>query len=108
MKDDPRRPEAVIPFKLPMIPEEDADSSQQLGFFGLALGVMGLLLKKKEFSWTSLLLTIMSIVNRRLVESDVKQGWSALLFSTMGLALLYIQMFTQPASSSIFDMKKPQ
>lgn len=97
-----KRPDKIVPFKLPMMADED--TSQFYYILGLSLGVFGLLMKNKYFSWVGLLCNVISVLNRRASDSDSSRGSiSSIAFSIMGLVMLYAQMFTAPANSSIFD-----
>jgi hypothetical protein len=99
-----KRPDKAQPFKMPMLKEEDSDASQY-AFFGLALGVFGILFRQKQLAWAGLVCNILSIVNKRAGETDYRSGLSSLSFSFLGLTMLYAQFFTAPANASIFDPK---
>lgn len=100
---DPRRPDKVVPFKLPQIEEEEGDNTQIISFIGLGLGIAGLTLKSRPAAWVSLFCAILSTLNRRTAEGDsARLGMSSLSFSVLGIAMLYINLFTQPINSSVF------
>ena len=92
---DPRRPEQVKQFTMPVVAEEDLDADV-VGFMALALGGIGLLVKHKFIAWAALVASVMSVINNRSTESDLRQGTSALMFTGLSLTMLYIQMFTLP------------
>jgi hypothetical protein len=97
-----KRADKIQPFKFPTLKEEDSDSAQYT-FFGLALGVFGLLFKQKYFVWAGLVCNILSVINKRAGESEYRSGISTLSFSILGITMLYAQFFTAPANASIFD-----
>ncbi|KAJ3319341.1 hypothetical protein HDV06_006368 [Boothiomyces sp. JEL0866] len=89
---DPKRPDKVVPFKLPQIEEEEGDNSQIISFV----------------AWVSLFCAILSTLNRRTAEGDsARLGMSSLSFSVLGIVMLYINLFTQPISSSVFTPRVP-
>jgi hypothetical protein len=97
-----KRADKIQPFKMPPLKDDESDSAQYT-FFGLALGVFGILLRQKYFAWAGLVCNIIAIATKRAAESDSRSTTSALSFSVLGLTMLYAQFFNAPANASIFN-----
>jgi Uncharacterised protein family (UPF0139) len=48
---DPRRPDLVEPFELPMLSEEEAIDSSLYQFVGLLMGIMSIMSANKYSAW---------------------------------------------------------
>ncbi|KAH6566993.1 hypothetical protein BASA50_005451 [Batrachochytrium salamandrivorans] len=92
---DPRRPQDVIKFTMPVVAEEDSEPDY-MGFLALILGVIGLVLRHKYIVWPALFASLLSILNGRISDADTRQGTGSVTFTVMGLVMLYVQMFTVP------------
>ena len=65
---------------------------------------MGILWKNKYLVWLSLFFNIVAYLNQRAGMSErARSGLSAILFSIMGLGMLYSHMFLAPRNASIFQ-----
>lgn len=58
----------------------------------MLLGSVGLFVKMKSVAWTALVLSILSILNRKTSEAGQHQGLSSLSFSVMGLVMTYMNL----------------
>ncbi|EGF82835.1 hypothetical protein BATDEDRAFT_23028 [Batrachochytrium dendrobatidis JAM81] len=92
---DPRRPQAVTPFSMPVAVEETSETDY-LGFLALALGILGLIMRHKYIVWPALFASLLSIINGKSTEADFRQGASSVTFTFMGLVMMYVQLFTVP------------
>lgn len=100
----PKRQDKVVPFKLPMIMEEEL--TQSLTMFGLLFGVFGVLWKNKYSSWAGLAFNIVGSLNQRAGVQDARSGITLMSFSVLQLIMLYSQMFTAPSDASILEFGK--
>ncbi|KJE89105.1 hypothetical protein, variant [Capsaspora owczarzaki ATCC 30864] len=66
---DPRRPNAVSPFKPPAAASANDD---YYSFFSLILGMLGLFMKQKWAAWAAVYCCLFSFANMRS-DGDVKQ-----------------------------------
>ncbi|KAI9341436.1 hypothetical protein BDR26DRAFT_934041 [Obelidium mucronatum] len=102
---DPRRPEAVIPYKQPKISAEDADPD----FFGLLslLGAFaGLVFRQKYAVWISLTSAIISQLTGKLTEREHRQGSGTIAFTCMGVLMLYLQLLLKNTNDAIVAEKE--
>jgi len=95
---DPRLRDEALPFRAP---KTHADSIvDTLGMIAMLLSGAGMMLRRAQFSWAALLLSVSSLVNQRAIsqleesQSSAYGGWSTMLFSFSSLFAVYSGVLT--------------
>ncbi|KAI8999373.1 hypothetical protein BC832DRAFT_594811 [Gaertneriomyces semiglobifer] len=95
---DPRRPEDVQEFQLPVVPDEERDGDM-LGMLPLAFTFIAIIFKYPSFAWGSLALAIISLTTQRRTQPSASSPSSMLSFSMMALVMSYMNAFNQKQAS---------
>eukprot|EP01111_Echinosteliopsis_oligospora_P010064 TRINITY_DN3068_c0_g1_i1.p1 TRINITY_DN3068_c0_g1~~TRINITY_DN3068_c0_g1_i1.p1 ORF type:complete len:109 (+),score=17.39 TRINITY_DN3068_c0_g1_i1:66-392(+) len=67
--------------------KKDEATQDVLAMMGVMFGLMGLLLKYRIFIWQSVVCCVMSMVNSKSGDFDLKQMFSSLSIGVMGLIM---------------------
>jgi len=87
---DPRRPNAIKKWDFSSTSEEGSGGvNDYMSLLSLMFGFFGLMFRFKLSAWLALICCFISMANMRSAESDFKQIFSSVLFSTMGIVLNY-------------------
>ncbi|XP_011621099.1 protein Asterix [Amborella trichopoda] len=96
---DPRMPSASKPYASSPISATDLPADYS-GFFAIAFGIVGLMLRYKLCSWLAIICCAQSLANMRNVENDLKQVVMAMTFAIMGLVTHYTGASRQASTQS--------
>ncbi|KAI9365942.1 hypothetical protein DFJ73DRAFT_806328 [Zopfochytrium polystomum] len=89
--DDPRRFDAVTPYRTPTVPENEADIDA-IGFAALILNTAGLLLRSRTYAWIGLICALLSFLHGKGSEKEYRQGGlGGVTYSLMTCLMLYVQ-----------------
>ncbi|KAG2451440.1 hypothetical protein HYH02_004038 [Chlamydomonas schloesseri] len=83
---DPRRPDQVTPWKRPA---PDEEKLEPLATAGMVLGLVGMFLKMRIFSFLALAFIISAFIQRS-PETDLKQLSMSFMFSVSGILFGYL------------------
>ncbi|KAJ3123377.1 hypothetical protein HK100_011624 [Physocladia obscura] len=102
---DPRRPDAIVPYSQPPVSADAADPD----FFGIIslLGAfIGLVTRQKFAVWLSLVAAIISQLTSKISEKEYRQGSGTLAFTLMGILMLYMQQLLTLTNEAVVAEKE--
>ncbi|KAI8806412.1 hypothetical protein BJ742DRAFT_816752 [Cladochytrium replicatum] len=92
---DPKRPEAVVKFRMPPGLKDPSDDVSNI--LAMILGSAGLVLKMRMLSWGALIVAATTWMNTRLSAPTSNMLTSGFSFAMMGIVTTYMPLFFNQA-----------